>query len=60
MNSNALLAVQAALAAGQIVNAGVGTVTHNGLAILIVGAAVTALQVVAQHIGNQSTPEAKK
>lgn len=41
----------------QMVNAGLGTVTHNAAAALIIGAVIGGYQFYVQRVGNASVPQ---
>jgi hypothetical protein len=51
-----LIVLQGVGIAAQVINAGVGTVTHDPGAVLVVGAVVAGYQFVIQHLGNQTDP----
>jgi uncharacterized membrane protein YuzA (DUF378 family) len=56
MSTNAVLILQTLLIFLQMVNAGLSGMVHNPMISLILGAAVGALQFLAQHVGNQTVP----
>lgn len=56
MNTATILLLQSILTTGQILNAGIATITHNAVITLCVGAVVGGLQFYVQHLGNQTIP----
>jgi hypothetical protein len=59
MSPTLILFLQSILISGQVINASIGTVTHNATAVLIVGAVLGGFQFFMQHIGNQTVPPPK-
>lgn len=59
-NTALLISLQSLLAAGQVINAGIGVISHNEVMTLIVGGIVAGLSVAVQHIGNQTQPTPKQ
>jgi hypothetical protein len=60
MSSTALLALQSALIAGQVINAGLGSITQNPAAHVLVSRVLGGLQYFLQSVGNAKVPEVSK
>jgi hypothetical protein len=57
--SDILIVLQGVGIAAQIINAGIGTVTHEPGVVLMVGGIVAGYQFIIQHLGNQTDPDPK-
>ena len=57
MSQNTINLLQAIGVTVQILNAGIGTVTHDAAIVLIVGAIAGGFQIYVQRLGNASTPQ---
>lgn len=51
-----LIVLQGIGVTAQLINAGIGTVTHNSAVVLIVSATVAGYQFILQHLGNKMVP----
>lgn len=56
MSQNKIVLLQSIGIFLQLVNAGIGTATHNATLTLLIGAGVAAYQYYTNHLGNQSIP----
>lgn len=57
--ASTLIVLQGIGITAQVINAGIGTVTHQPETVLIVGAVVAGYQFIIQHLGNQTDPNPK-
>lgn len=58
MSQTTIMFLQSMLAALQVVNAGIASVTHSALVALLLGAVVMGIQVFVQAMGNKTvSPE---
>lgn len=51
-----LIVLQGIGVTAQLLNAGIGTVTHNSAVVLIVSATVAGFQFIIQNLGNKMVP----
>jgi amino acid transporter len=56
VNANTIIALQSLLLFLQVLNAGIASVTHDTLIVLLIGAAVMGLSHFVNHLGNHSVP----